>query len=334
MKAALLHTQRKPLILENVPAPIPGPLDILIKVTACGICHSDLHLIDGDWEFHQTPRIPGHEVVGTIYSLGDQVRDFKKGDMLGLSWVNSSCQKCFSCKAGDPVLCEHQQVTGVTVNGGYAEYVNAPASAYTRIPPSLSPEQAAPLFCAGLTAFAGLKLAKIQKGEKVVIHGLGGLGHLALQIARNLGGKVITLTRSREKADLALKLGSDAVIDLSEKDAIAGLNELEGADVIFSSSIMPVSVGRLINSLRPNGRLIVVGGGRGTFQVNPIDLISRRLRIIGSPVGSQDDLKEVLKMATEGNLKSSVESYPLEKVNEALNRLRNGKVRFRAVLTL
>jgi propanol-preferring alcohol dehydrogenase len=222
VKAALLHAQRKPLLLENVPSPTPGPLDILMKVTACGICHSDLHLIDGDWEFHQTPRIPGHEVVGTVFSMGNQVRDFKNGETVGLSWVNSSCQKCFSCKAGDPVLCEHQQVTGVTVNGGYAEYVIAPASAYTRIPSSLSPEQAAPLLCAGLTAFAGLKLANVQDGEKVVIHGLGGLGHLAIQIARNMGGKVITLTRSREKADLALKLGSDAVITSRKRTPFPG----------------------------------------------------------------------------------------------------------------
>ncbi|MBI1822619.1 MAG: alcohol dehydrogenase catalytic domain-containing protein, partial [Nitrospirae bacterium] len=212
MKAALLHTQRKPLLLENVPTPVPGPHDILIKVQACGICHSDLHLLDGEWEFHQTPRIPGHEVVGTIVSMGDQVRDFKQGDPVGLTWVHSTCLKCPSCLSGDPVLCENQQVTGVTVNGGYAEYVTAPASAYTRIPTSLNPEQAAPLFCAGLTSFAGLKLAQIRKGEQVAIHGLGGLGHLAIQIAKIQGAKVITLTRSREKAELAFKLGSDEVI--------------------------------------------------------------------------------------------------------------------------
>ncbi|MFI5304644.1 MAG: alcohol dehydrogenase catalytic domain-containing protein [Nitrospiria bacterium] len=333
MKAAVLHNQRKPLLLENIATPIPGPSDILIKVKACGICHSDLHLLDGDWEFHHTPRIPGHEIVGTVFSFGDRVKNFQKGDLVGLTWVNSTCQKCSSCKMGDPVLCEHQQVTGVTVDGGYAEYVNAPATAYTRIPSSLSPELAAPLLCAGLTAFAGLKLANLQNGESVVVHGLGGLGHLAIQIAKNQGGKVITLTRSREKADLALKLGSDAVVDLSEKDSVSGLNELNGADVIFSSSIMPVSIGRLIHSLKPNGRLIVVGGGRGTFQVNPIDLIARRLRIIGSPVGNKEDLSEVLKLGAEGKIKASVETYPLEKVNEALNRLRHGKVRFRAVLT-
>lgn len=333
MKAAVLHTQRKPLLLENVTNPIPGPFDLLVKVKACGICHSDLHLLDGDWEFHQTPRIPGHEIVGTVFSMGEQVLNFKKGELVGLSWVNSTCRECPSCKSGDSVLCEHQQVTGVTVNGGYAEFVTAPASAYTRIPVTLSPEKAAPLLCAGLTAFAGLKLAKPKEGENVVIHGLGGLGHLAIQIAKGYGAKVITLTRSRDKAEFALKLGSDEVIDLSVKDSVSGINELDGADVIFSSSIMPVSIGRLIHTLRPNGRLVVVGGGRGTFQVNPIDLIARRLRIIGSPVGNQEDLAEVLKMGAEGKIRPIVESFPFEKVNEALNRLRHGKVRFRAVLT-
>ena len=332
MKAALLHTQRKPLSIENVSVPTPGPNDILIQVEACGICHSDLHLLDGDWEFHQTPRIPGHEVVGIVAAAGEGVGNFKKGERVGVSWVYSTCQSCASCRNGDPALCEQQQVTGVTVNGGYAEFLIAPASACTRIPRTLNPELAAPLLCAGLTAYAGLKLAGLRKGENVVIQGLGGLGHLAIQLARIQGARVITLTRSSEKGELALKLGSHDVIDLSEKDAITGINELNGADVIFSSTIMPASIGKLIQTLRPNGRLIVVGGGRGTFQVNPIDLIARRLRIIGSPVGSQGDLAEILRLGAENRVKASVETFPIDRVNEALNRLRQGRVRFRAVL--
>ncbi len=333
MRAALFHTQRTPLSLEEVSVPVPGPQEILIKVKACGICHSDLHLFDGDWNFNLSPRIPGHEVAGIVAAAGSRVKGFREGDPVGLSWIHSFCKKCPACKRKDTALCERQEVTGVTVDGGYAEYVKAPASSCIKLPPALSPEEAAPLMCAGLTAYAGLKLARLKKGERVAIHGLGGVGHLAIQIAKHQGARVVTVTRSKEKADFALKLGSDDVINLAEKDAVSGLNELDGADVIFSSSIMPASLGRLIPSLRPNGRLIVVGGGRGTFQVNPVDLIAKRIQIIGSPVGSQQDLADVVKLAAEGKIHPVIEAYPVEKVNDALARMRYGKVRFRAVLT-
>ncbi len=333
MRAARFNTQRNPLSLEEVSVPVPGPHEILIKVKACGICHSDLHLFDGDWNFNLTPRIPGHEVAGIVATAGSQVKGFREGDPVGLSWIHSFCKKCPACKREDTALCERQEITGVTVDGGYAEYVKAPASSCIKLPPALSPEQTAPLMCAGLTAYAGLKLARIKKGERVAIHGLGGVGHLAIQIAKHQGARVVTLTRSKEKGDFALKLGSDDVINLAEKDAVSGLNELDGADVIFSSSIMPTSLGRLIPALRPNGRLIVVGGGRGTFQVNPVDLIAKRIQIIGSPVGSQKDLADVVRLAEEGKIHPVIETYPIEKVNDALTRMRYGKVRFRAVLT-
>ncbi len=333
MKAAVAYKHKAPLRIEERPTPAPGPGQVLIRVKAAGVCHSDLHIIDGDWEDVALPRVPGHEVAGYVEAVGPQVAHLKVGDRVGMPWNYSACGHCDACIEGEEGICAEHESTGVTVDGGYAEYLLAPADYATPIPVTIPYEEAAPLFCAGVTVYRGLKAASPKPGERVVVHGVGGLGHLAVQFARLAGAHVIALTRSAEKAKAALEIGAHETLLMDQGDPVLTLRELGGADIILSSVISQNEVGRLFPALADRGRFVLLGAAPGTITLDPFDLIPKRTSLIGSAVGNRKELREVLALAAQGRIRARVEMYPLEQVNEALDRVRQGKARFRAVLT-
>lgn len=318
------------LVYISMATPLAG--EVLIRIMACGICHSDLHLVDGDWVNGSFPIIPGHEIAGVVEAIGTDVTDVCLGDRVGIPWIYSTCGRCDACKRGDDPLCTHRETTGLTVQGGYSEFIVAPARSVVKIPDNIPYHMAAPLFCAGLTSYSGLKLAAIKPGETVAIHGVGGLGHVAIQIARHFGARVIALTRSAQKRKLCEDLGADETIVAEEENTGAILQAAGGADVVFSCTPDPSHLGNLLIGLRGNGRIVIVGAGAGTMTVRPKDLIHRRLRIMGSPVGTHADMRETLNLAAAGVIHVKVKCYSLTEVNTALSELRNGSVHFRLVL--
>lgn len=332
MLVAQVHIPGEPLRLVDIPIPDIDRGEVLIRIAACGVCHSDLHIIDGDWSVDGFPKIPGHEVAGVVERVGSDVSDIRIGDHVGVPWVYSTCGHCEACIVGDDPLCADKKVTGLMVPGGFGEYMKAPARSITRIPEGLSFEAAAPLFCAGLTSFSGLRLAAIQPGERVAVHGIGGLGHLAIQIAKQFGAHVIALTSTKDKVTLCRELGADECLVGDTETSAEALRSLGGAHVIFSSAPVPASLGNLVPAMARNGRMIVVGAGAGSMSIRPKDLIHRRLRIMGSPVGTRGELAELLALAAAGKISVRTKSYPLNDVNHALSDLRNRKAQCRIVL--
>lgn len=332
MLAARVDKPGHPLQLIDIPAPTPSSGEVLLGIMACGVCHSDLHIIDGDWSTDFFPKIPGHEIAGRVVAVAPDVTDVRIGDRVGVPWIYSTCGSCAACLRGDDPLCVYRKTTGLTAPGGYSQFITVPARSVTTIPDAIPYHAAAPLFCAGLTSYAALKLAAISPGERVAIHGIGGLGHLALQIAKYFGAYVIALTRSEEKRRLCEALGADQTITATVQDAGERLKAAGGADVILSCTPNPSGLGDLIPGLLGNGRMVIVGAGPGDFSVRPKDLIHKRLRIMGSPVGTKSDMKEVLDLAAEGKIQVNTRCYPLAEVNAALSALRLGPIDARLVL--
>lgn len=334
MTVAVARKPGSPLALEARPVPTPGPGQILIRVKACGVCHSDLHIVDGDWDFVPMPRVPGHEAVGVVAATGADVSRLKVGDRVGMPWVYSSCGTCRLCLAGEESLCPAHDSTGVTVDGGYAEFLVAPENHATRIPDEISFEMAAPLFCAGLTVYKAVKVAAVRPGELVAVQGIGGLGHLAIQAAKIWGARVVALTRSAERAEIAETLGADDVVVGSFEAQGKAMVKMGGADVILQTGSGQDAARALIPALADRGRFLLLSGGPGQVSITPFDLIGKRAAIFGSAVGNRSDLIETLAWGAAGRLRSIIETYPLRNVNEALDRLRLGKVQIRAVLTM
>lgn len=332
MLVARVNMPGEAMCLVEVPIPEIEHDEVLIRIAACGVCHSDLHIVDGDWSVNGFPKIPGHEVAGIVERVGATVTDVKVGDRVGVPWVYSTCGRCEACAAGDDPLCPEKKITGMMMPGGFGEYMKAPERSVVKIPEGLSLAAAAPLFCAGLTSFSGLRLAAVQPGERVAIHGIGGLGHLAIQIAKQLGAYVIALTSTADKVELCRALGADECVVGETATVADALRNLGGAHVIFSSVPDPTRLGDLIPALNRNGRMVIVGAGPGTMAIRPKDLIHRRLRIMGSPVGTRAELTELLALAAAGKVAVHITQYPLNDVNKALTDLRNREVRNRIVL--
>ena len=335
MKAAVCEAFGKPLTLQDVPDPSPAPGEVLIRVYGCGVCHSDLHLVDGDWADWGTPLpiIPGHEVTGVVERAGDQVSSLKPGDRVGVPWMQYACGQCPACRSGAEMLCAAQKSTGVTVHGGYAERVKAPAAFTHRIPDGLDLVDAAPLLCAGITVFSPLRHAGNLAGKTVAIAGIGGLGHLGVRMAAAMGARVVAITRGKGKKERIHDFGAHAVIDSGKEKAGNQLARMGGADLILLTGISARLFEELIPGLAPNGTLVVLAAIAEAAKVIPAALLTGQKRIMGSVVGTRDDMDAMLGFAADHGIAATVERHPLAKVNDVLDRLREGKVRMRAVLT-
>ncbi len=336
MQAALLHQFGPTLSVEEVPRPAPGPDDVLIEVEVCGVCHSDLHVAEGDQPslkaVTKPDLIPGHEVVGRVVERGANVTHLAIGERVGVAWNHSTCGSCEPCREGLENLCRKAVITGVMVDGGFADYMVARASHALPIPDVLSSEEAAPLFCAGLTAYRALRRAGVQAGQKVAIFGVGGLGHLAVQIAHAWGAQVIALDLDPAKLALAKELGAAQTLNAGSADDIKALRKSGGAHVVVVTSASKAAYDTALKCLRPDGVLSVVGLPSELLSFPALTLVGIEARIIASSVGTRDDMRAVLKMAAEGRLRCITETSPLTDVNAVLERMRRGQINGRMVL--
>lgn len=337
MKAAVLHEFKKALALEDVARPTVEANDVLIKVEACGVCHSDVHVADGDWPqftaITKKPLILGHEIAGRVIEKGPAVQELQIGDRVGVPWVYWTCGECEFCRQGDENLCVKQKITGVTVDGGFAEFVKAPASHAVKLPAGLSSVDAAPLFCAGLTVYRALKQAGISPGQRLAIFGIGGLGHFAVQIGREYGAEITAIDVSDEKLELAKRLGAAHVQNACSATAIKDLRAKSGFHAALVASAAKSAYDMAFTCLRPTGTLLVVGLPAENLCFPPILMAAREARIRAIAVGTRQDLREVLAMAGQGKIRSHASTRPLGQVNEVLEELRRGKVSGRIVLT-
>ena len=336
MRAAVLREFKKPLLFEEIERPTPGPGEILIEVEACGVCHSDLHVADGDWgqfaSIVKKPLVLGHEIAGRVIEKGPQASELQIGDRVGVPWIHWTCSECEYCLGGNENLCPRQKITGVTVDGGYAEFVKAPASHAVKIPDGLSSVEAAPLFCAGVTVYRSLKRANIARGQTLAVVGVGGLGHLAVQIGREMGAEVTAIDISEEKLALAKTFGAAATLSASAADIGKQLRNIGGFHAVVVTSAAKAAYDLAFNSLRPAGILLAVGLPAENICFPPIMMAAREVRIHATAVGTRQDLREVLAMAAAGKIRCQVATYPLADANAVLNRLRCGEISGRAVL--
>ncbi len=334
MKAAVVRAFGKPLTIEDVPVPSPGRGEVLVRVAACGVCHTDMHAADGDWPVKPTlPFIPGHEGVGTVAELGPDSASLRVGDRVGVPWLYSACGMCDYCITGWETLCESQRNTGYSVNGAYAEYLVAPAAYASPLPEGLEFTQASPVLCAGVTTYKGLKETGARPGEWVAVSGIGGLGHLAVQYAKAMGLRVAAVDIAEEKLELARSLGAEVTVDARAGDPAARIQGLiGGAHGVLITAVSRTAFRQGVGMLRRGGVCVLVGLPPGEFPLPIFDVVLKRLTIRGSIVGTRKDLKEALQFAAEGKVRSVVETAPLEAVNEVFARLRSGGIRGRVVL--
>ncbi|RUW34719.1 MULTISPECIES: alcohol dehydrogenase AdhP [unclassified Mesorhizobium] len=337
MKAAVVHDFGKPLTIEDVPVPAPGPGELLVKVVACGVCHTDLHAAEGDWPVKPAlPFIPGHEVVGVVAALGPGVSDFKEGDPVGVAWLHDACMRCEYCETGWETLCEHQHNTGYSCNGGFAEYVIASAAFAARLPAGVDFAQMAPILCAGVTTYKGLKETEAHPGEWVVISGIGGLGHVAIQYAKAMGLKVVALDIAADKLALARAAGAEGVIDARSPDAVADVLKATagGAHGILVTAVSPPAFSQALRMVRRKGTVALVGLPPGEFPTPIFDVVLKRVTVRGSIVGTRRDLDEAIAFAAEGKVKAEITKAPLSDINAIFARLKAGKIDGRVVLDL
>jgi alcohol dehydrogenase, propanol-preferring len=338
MKAAILREFKKPLAIEEVERPKPGAGEILIKVEACGVCHSDLHVADGDWaqlaRIVKKPLILGHEIAGRVVEKGAAVQELQIGDRVGVPWIHWTCGECEFCREGNENLCPKQKITGVTVDGGYAEFVKAPASHAAKIPNGLSSVDAAPLFCAGVTVYRALKYAKLKPGQRLAVLGIGGLGHLGVQIAREMGTEVTAIDISEGKLKLAKYLGASTTLNAAASDVVKEMRKIGGVHVALVTSAAKAAYEMAFSCLRPTGTLLVVGLPAESICFPPILMASLEVRIRASAVGTRQDLREVLAMAEAGKIRCQVAARPLSEANDVMDALRHGQISGRIVLVM
>lgn len=334
MKAAQISKAGGNWELVEREIPAPGPGQVRIKVEACGVCHSDMMVKDGLWPGLQFPRIPGHEIAGRIDALGAGVQDWKVGQRVGVGWHGGHCFHCEPCRRGDFILCRYGKVTGISHDGGYAEYLVSPAEAVAAMPEELTADEAAPLLCAGITVFNGLRNAGARPGDLVAVQGVGGLGHLGIQYANRMGFNTVALARGKDKQPLATELGAKHYIDSASGDSGQALQKLGGARLILATAPDAKSISALVGGLAPGGKLLIIAAAMEPLSISALDLIGGRRTIQGWPSGTAMDSQDTLQFSALEGIRPMVEKFPLAKVAEAYERMASGKARFRAVLTM
>ena len=334
MKAIVVEEFRQPLVIKDVPRPaLRTPFDIIIRVRASGVCHTDLHAANGDWPVRpRLPFIPGHEGVGIVEAIGDMVTNIKIGDRVGVPWLHTACGECEYCLTGWETLCESQLNTGYSVDGGYAEFAVADARYVGKIPDALDFAEAAPHFCAGVTTYKAVKLSGAGPGKTVLISGIGGLGHMALQYAKVCGARTIAVDVSDEKLVLAKRLGADEVINAAAIDVASAARRLGGADIVIGTAVSAKAFAGAFNALKRKGRIVLVGLPPDSLPVPVFDLVIKGISVIGSIVGTRKDLQETLDLAARGLVTCSYKTANMEEINDIFADMKAGKINGRIVL--
>jgi propanol-preferring alcohol dehydrogenase len=318
--------------------PEPETGEVQIKVTACGVCHSDLHLAEGDWDMlrpiTKMPLIGGHEIAGVVSSLGEGVTDLKIGDRVGVPWLHWTCGECEYCRAGRETLCGKQKITGCTVDGGFAEYLKAPASHVAKLPAALSAEEAAPLLCAGLTVYKALKNSGIVKGERLAVFGVGGLGHLAVQIGHAMGAQVCAIDIADDKLELAKSLGADWTVNAATEQVPKRIRSIGGAHVALVTSASAAAYETALRCLRKGGTLAVVGMPNEPFKVHAVAMVSLEARMVASAVGTRQDLRELFDLVEKFPIRCHIETRPLDALPAVFEEMKRGALLGRVVLVL
>ncbi len=336
MKAAIVTDFAKPLEIREVRKPIASEGKIVVKIEACGVCHTDLHAARGDWPVKpEPPFIPGHEGVGVVAEVSRGVTSVKEGDRVGVPWLHHACGHCTACVTGWETLCRSEpQYTGYTVNGGFADYVEADPAYVGHLPDGLDFAPAAPILCAGVTVYKGLKECDLRPGQTVVISGIGGLGHLAVQYARAMGLHVIAVDVAEDKLALARDLGAGAAINAATHDPVAEVARLGGAEGVLVTAVSNSAFSQGVGMLAPGGTMSLVGLPPGDFQLNIFDVVLNRKTIRGSIVGTRADLAESLAFAAEGKVATHYATDTLDNVNGIFARMEEGRIDGRVVMTL
>ncbi len=334
MKAAVAHAFGEPLRIEEVKVPLPGPGQILVKIEACGVCHTDLHAVEGDWPVRPSlPFIPGHEGVGYVAAVGSGVTRVKEGDRVGVPWLYTACGCCEHCLTGWETLCTEQQTTGYSVNGGYAEYVLADPDYVGILPKQVAFDEIAPILCAGVTVYKGLKVTNARPGQWVVISGIGGLGHVAVQYAKAMGLHVAAVDVDDAKLELARTLGASLTVNARHEDPVAVIQrDIGGAHGVLVTAVSNSAFGQAIGMARRHGTVALVGLPPGDFPTPIFDVVLKAISITGSIVGTRADLQEALDFAAEGLVKATIHHGKLDDINQIFDQMRAGAIEGRIVL--
>src|SRR5258706_8317315 len=334
MRAAQIARPGGPFEIVERPIPQPGAGWVRIKVQACGICHSDSLVKEGHWPGLQYPRVPGHEVIGIVDGVGAGVSEWKPDQRVGVGWHGGHCGHCDACRSGDFFGCQVAlQITGISFDGGYAEYMIAPAIAVASVPDDLSAVEAAPLMCAGITTYNALRNTVARPGDVIAVVGLGGLGHLGVQYAVKMGFKTVAIARGKDKEPLAKKLGAWSYIDSQTQDPAAELLKLGGARVVLATVTNGPAMSATLAGLGANGKLLVLGAPHEPIQVSAFLLIPGKRSVKGWYSGTSIDSQDTLNFSVLSGVRSMNEVFPLDRATEAYDRMMSGKARFRVVLT-
>ena len=320
------------LVERVIPEPRAG--QVRVKVEACGMCHSDVFVKEGFWPGLTYPRVPGHEIAGHIDAVGDHVTAWRPGQRVGVGWHGGHCFVCALCQRGDFAMCVNRQVTGIDFDGGYAEYMITPAETLAAIPEALPAEEVGPFMCAGVTVYNALRHAGARAGEVVAVHGIGGLGHLGVQYARQMGFETVAITRGNDKESLARQLGAHHYIDSIAQDAVTELQKLGGARVILATAPNAQAISALIDGLSPSGTLLVPAAPAEPLTISVMSLISGRRSVAGWYSGTARDAQETLEFSVLSAVHPMIETYSLSRVADAYDQMYSGRVRFRVVLTV